>query len=60
MTSILPSVAVLELTYIAGADSLLLNRFLPGGRGLSHPELILTREEVCLAADIAEDVQRVR
>jgi MoaA/NifB/PqqE/SkfB family radical SAM enzyme len=31
---------------IAGADSLLLNRFLPGGRGLSHPELILTREEV--------------
>lgn len=41
---------------IAGADSLLLNRFLPGGRGLSHPELMLTREEVCLAADIAEDV----
>ena len=41
---------------IAGADSLLLNRFLPGGRGLSHPELILTREEVRLAADIAEEV----
>ena len=27
---------------VAGADSLLLNRFLPGGRGLSHPELMLT------------------
>jgi len=41
---------------IAGADTLLLNRFLPGGRGLSHPELLLTVDEVRKAADIAEDV----
>ena len=41
---------------IAGADSLLLNRFLPGGRGLLHPELLLTAEEVRRVADIAEEV----
>lgn len=96
MTTILPSVAVLELTYrcnhacrfcscpwyagmlkpgpemevgewkrlievysaalVAGADSLLLNRFLPGGRGLSHPELMLTADDVRHAADVAEEV----
>ena len=41
---------------VAGADSLLLNRFLPGGRGLSHPELMLTAEDVRQVADIAEEV----
>ena len=41
---------------LAGADSLLLNRFLPGGRGLSHPELQLSPEDVRAAADIAERV----
>ena len=41
---------------VAGADSLLLNRFLPGGRGLSHPELMLTAEEVRHIADVAEEV----
>ncbi len=41
---------------IAGADSLLLNRFLPGGRGLSHPELLLSAKDVLRAADIAEEV----
>ena len=41
---------------VAGADSLLLNRFLPGGRGLSHPELMLTADDVCHAADVAEEV----
>ena len=96
MTTVLPSVAVLELTYrcnhacrfcscswyagmlkpgpemevgewkrlievysaalVAGADSLLLNRFLPGGRGLSHPELMLTADDVRHAADVAEEV----
>ena len=40
---------------VAGADSLLLNRFLPGGRGLSHPELMLTAEDVRYAADVAEE-----
>lgn len=43
---------------LAGADSVLLNRFLPGGRGLRHPELLLTSEEVVAAADIAETVLR--
>jgi radical SAM protein with 4Fe4S-binding SPASM domain len=41
---------------VAGADSLLLNRFLPGGRGLSHPELMLTAAEVRQTADVAEEV----
>ena len=41
---------------LAGADSLLLNRFLPGGRGLAHPELMLTAEDVRRAADVAEEV----
>ncbi len=39
---------------LAGADTLLLNRFLPGGRGLSHPELELSVDELREAADIAE------
>lgn len=46
----------LAAALIAGADTLLLNRFLPGGRGLSHPELELSPEEVVRAADIAEAV----
>lgn len=40
----------------AGADSILLNRFLPGGRGLAHPELNLTPtqiQEMFLVADFA-------
>ncbi|MCQ2394132.1 MAG: radical SAM protein [Kiritimatiellae bacterium] len=41
---------------LAGADSVLLNRFLPGGRGLRHPELLLTPAEVVEAADCAEAV----
>ena len=41
---------------LAGADTLLLNRFLPGGRGLQHPELELTPEEVTMVAEIAEKV----
>lgn len=42
--------------FLAGATNLLLNRFLPGGRGLKHPELLLTAEEVVKVADIAEAV----
>jgi radical SAM protein with 4Fe4S-binding SPASM domain len=41
---------------LAGADTILLNRFLPGGRGLAHPELRLTPEEVRQMADTAEAV----
>jgi radical SAM protein with 4Fe4S-binding SPASM domain len=42
---------------LAGADSVLLNRFMPGGRGLVHSsELTLTKEEIPLMLDIAEEV----
>ena len=40
---------------IAGAGSLLLNRFIPGGRGMEHQkELSLSREQITLMLDIAE------
>lgn len=42
---------------IAGADTLLLNRFLPGGRGMSHTqELLLDQDETIEMLLIAEDV----
>jgi len=42
--------------FLSGADQLLLNRFLPGGRGLSHEkELVLDKEEVIQMLDIAEE-----
>ena len=42
--------------FLAGADQLLLNRFLPGGRGLSHEkELVLDKDEVIQMLDIAEE-----
>ena len=42
---------------IAGADTLLLNRFLPGGRGIRHQnELSLTHEQINGMLDTAEDV----
>ena len=42
---------------IAGADSLLMNRFLPGGRGIKYAkELLLSKEEINEMLDIAEDV----
>lgn len=44
---------------IAGADDLLLNRFLPGGRGLRYAEeLNLRREQIPEMLDIAESVLR--
>ena len=46
----------LSAALVAGADSILLNRFLPGGRGLAHPELFLNAEDVRRSADIAEEV----
>ena len=40
---------------IAGAGSLLLNRFVPGGRGMGHQgELSLSREQIAEMLDIAE------
>lgn len=42
---------------LAGADSLLLNRFLPGGRGLAHAaDLALTAPQLRAALDTAEEV----
>ena len=44
---------------IAGAGSLLMNRFLPGGRGLSYAdELTLSKEQIVTALDVAESVLR--
>ncbi|MFH1709120.1 MAG: radical SAM protein [Planctomycetota bacterium] len=44
---------------LAGADTLLLNRFLPGGRGLKHAaDLMLNREQITLMLDTAEEVLR--
>lgn len=41
---------------IKGADYVLLNRFLPGGRGLKNQEYLLTKEETNRMLDIAEAV----
>ena len=41
---------------IKGADYVLLNRFLPGGRGLQNQEYLLDCEEINMMLDIAEDV----
>ncbi len=44
---------------LAGADSLLMNRFLPGGRGISYAdELCLSIEEIVRMLDTAEEVLR--
>ncbi len=45
---------------LAGADDLLLNRFLPGGRGLQHAaELALRAEQIPEMLDCAEEVLRL-
>lgn len=41
---------------IKGADYVLLNRFLPGGRGLKNQEYLLNIDETNQMLDIAEDV----
>ena len=47
----------LSLGLISGADDILLNRFLPGGRGLAHmSELMLTPNQVNGMLDVAEEV----
>lgn len=47
----------LAMSLIAGADTVLLNRFLPGGRGLTYvDELMLSREQLNGMLDIAEEV----
>ncbi|MFZ5950124.1 MAG: radical SAM protein [Candidatus Rifleibacteriota bacterium] len=42
--------------FLAGADQLLLNRFLPGGRGTVHHELCLNTEQIKQMLEIADEV----
>ena len=44
---------------LAGADSILLNRFMPGGRGLTHRDWELNREQLTEMLDTAEEVLRI-
>lgn len=46
----------IALPLIHGAEYILLNRFLPGGRGLSNTEYLLSAEETNEMLDIAETV----
>ncbi len=47
----------ISLPLISGASTVLLNRFLPGGRGLEHiDELLLSRDQVNGLLDTAEEV----
>jgi radical SAM protein with 4Fe4S-binding SPASM domain len=47
----------ISAAFIAGADTLLMNRFLPGGRGMKHAEqLMINREQITQMLDTAEDV----
>lgn len=46
----------IALPLIHGADYVLLNRFLPGGRGLNNTDYLLSVEETNAMLDIAEDV----
>ena len=43
---------------LAGADSILLNRFMPGGRGLQHRDLELNAEQLVEMLDTTEEVLR--
>ncbi|OFY31977.1 MAG: hypothetical protein A2275_14345 [Bacteroidetes bacterium RIFOXYA12_FULL_35_11] len=47
----------ISMALLAGADSLLMNRFLPGGRGIKYAkELMLEKKDVVEMLDIAEEV----
>lgn len=46
----------LSLGLINGADDILLNRFLLGGRGLEHRELVISNEQLNGMLDTAEEV----
>jgi len=48
----------IAISLIAGADRILLNRFMPGGRGLAHRDLELTLDQVRQIPVIAEQVLR--
>lgn len=46
----------LSLPLINGAEYILLNRFMPGGRGMFNKEFLLSNDEINEALDIAEEV----
>lgn len=50
---------VIASALLAGADTILLNRFMPGGRGLLHRDLELNREELSVMLDTAEEVLKL-
>lgn len=45
----------ISAAFLAGAQQLLMNRFLPGGRGLTHPEWLLNAREIVQMLDTAEE-----
>ena len=45
----------ISAAFLAGAQQLLLNRFLPGGRGLGRPDWLLSAAEIRQMLDIAEE-----
>ncbi len=51
--------ATLAAAFLAGAGQLLMNRFLPGGRGLQHADaLTLDRQQIGQMLDTAEEILR--
>jgi radical SAM protein with 4Fe4S-binding SPASM domain len=46
----------LAAAILSGASQVLLNRFLPGGRGLSHMDLLLSKEELLQMLEVADRV----
>ena len=46
----------LSYAVLSGAQTVILNPFKPSGRGLSHPDLLLSNQETLQAASIAEEV----
>ncbi len=49
----------LSLPLINGAGYILLNRFMPGGRGMHNKEFLLSNDEINEALDIAEEVLKL-
>ncbi len=48
---------VISAAFLAGAGNLLMNRFLPGGRGIEYAsELCLDKEQIKMMMDIGEEV----
>jgi radical SAM protein with 4Fe4S-binding SPASM domain len=48
----------ISYAFLRGARQLLLNRFLPGGRGIGYPGLCLAKEDIREMLNVAEEVCR--